>query len=72
MFWGQSKTPLPNSFYSDPNYFYVINHPLNVDAIDRVGAHKAPEIGEHSDAILAEMGLSSEQIEELRGKGVIQ
>jgi crotonobetainyl-CoA:carnitine CoA-transferase CaiB-like acyl-CoA transferase len=51
---------------------YVINHPLNIDAIDRVGAHKAPDIGEHSDAILTEMGLSSEQIEQLRAKGVIQ
>ncbi len=51
---------------------YVINPPLNVDAIGRVGARRAPDIGEHSDAILAEMGLTQEQIEELRGRGVIQ
>jgi len=51
---------------------YVVDHPLNVDAVDRVGATKAPDIGEHSDTILSEMGLAPEQIVELRARGVIQ
>jgi len=58
----------------DPNSTvpYIINHPINVDAIHKVGATRAPELGEHTDDILAEMGLAPKQISELREKGVIQ
>lgn len=59
---------------TDPNSTvpYVINHPINVEAIDRVGATKAPDLGQHTDEILESMGLKSEQITELRDKGIIQ
>tara|TARA_R110002110_G_scaffold318872_3_gene531676 strand:- start:128 stop:1327 length:1200 start_codon:yes stop_codon:yes gene_type:complete len=59
---------------TDPNSKvpYIINHPINVDGLEKVGATKAPELGEHTDLILAEMGLASEQIAELRSKGIIQ
>jgi crotonobetainyl-CoA:carnitine CoA-transferase CaiB-like acyl-CoA transferase len=32
---------------------------------------KAPELGEHSDEILTELGYSQEKIEELRKTGII-
>lgn len=51
---------------------YVINHPVNVSALKKAGATKAPNLGEHTDDILAEMGLTEAQIGELRGKGIIE
>lgn len=50
---------------------YVINHPVNVDAIERVGVKKAPDVGEHTDAVLSELGYDDEEIEALRGRGVV-
>ena len=50
---------------------YVINHPVNVDPIHRVGVKKAPEVGEHTDAVLAELGYDAETIRELRTRGVV-
>jgi formyl-CoA transferase len=59
---------------ADPNSKvpYIINHPINVDALQKVGATKAPDLGEHTDDILAEMGLATAQIAELRSRGIIQ
>ena len=50
---------------------YVINHPINVDAADRIGAKRAPEVGEHTDPILADLGFSADAIAELRAAGVV-
>ena len=50
---------------------YVINHPVNVDAIHRVGVKKAPDVGEHTDAVLAELGYDAEAIRGLRARGVV-
>lgn len=49
----------------------VIQDPINVEGMARVGAKKAPELGEHTDAVLAELGYSSEQIAQLRSNGVL-
>jgi formyl-CoA transferase len=59
---------------TDPNATipYVINHPINVSSLDRVGATKAPDLGQHTDDILGQMGLDTEQIAELRQKGIVQ
>lgn len=40
----------------------VINHPLNVDGLPRAGVKKAPDVGEHSLAVLAELGFSDDAI----------
>lgn len=50
---------------------YIINDPVNVNGVARVGATKAPGIGEHSDEVLAKMGFSQADIDQLRANGVI-
>lgn len=50
---------------------YVINHPVNVDAIHRVGVKKAPEVGEHTDAVLDELGYDAAAIKALGRGGVV-
>ena len=49
----------------------IINDPVNVRGVGRVGAKKAPNIGEHSDEVLLELGFDQASIHELRGKGII-
>ncbi len=49
----------------------VVRDPINVDGVARVGATKAPEIGEHSDEILTELGFSAEQVREFKQQGII-
>ncbi len=49
----------------------VIRDPLNVEGARRVGVKKSPELGEHSQEILAELGYSSEQIAGFLAEGVI-
>ena len=50
---------------------WVINNPVFVDGIGRVGPRKAPEVGEHTDAILTELGYAAEDIAQLREQGVL-
>jgi crotonobetainyl-CoA:carnitine CoA-transferase CaiB-like acyl-CoA transferase len=47
--------------------------PTPVDLSDTPGRfrHRAPTLGEHTNAILGELGYSAKQIEALRDKGVI-
>ncbi len=49
----------------------VIKHPLNIEGLPRVGVTRAPEIGEHSVAVLTELGYTDEQIAELALDDVI-
>ena len=49
----------------------VVNSPVFIDGLPRVGARKSPEIGEHSSAILSSLGYSAAQIDELRAAGVV-
>ncbi|MGE3463789.1 MAG: CoA transferase, partial [Pseudomonadales bacterium] len=49
----------------------VIRDPVNVDGVGRVGPKRAPELGEHTDEILAEMGYSDADIARLRESGVV-
>ena len=50
---------------------YIINDPVNVEGVRRIGAKKAPGIGEHTDEVLGEMGFSDAEIASLRDQGVI-
>ncbi|MFT7221159.1 MAG: crotonobetainyl-CoA:carnitine CoA-transferase CaiB-like acyl-CoA transferase [Candidatus Azotimanducaceae bacterium] len=49
----------------------IINDPVNVEGVARLGALKAPDIGEHTNEVLQFMGFSPSEIDELRANGVI-
>jgi crotonobetainyl-CoA:carnitine CoA-transferase CaiB-like acyl-CoA transferase len=48
----------------------IINHPLNVDGLPRAGARHAPEVGENTAEVLAELGFTAEQIADFAASGV--
>lgn len=50
---------------------HVIRDPINVDGLARVGAKPAPDMGEHTDQVLADMGYTAPEIERLRGDGIV-
>lgn len=50
---------------------YIINDPVNVEGVARVGAKKAPELGEHTDEVLAELGYDAAAIAAFREQGVV-
>ncbi len=50
---------------------WVINHPVNVESTARRGVYRAPDVGEHTDEVLAELGISEEQIAGMRRAGII-
>ncbi len=49
----------------------VINHPVNITGMPMAGPRPAPELGEHTDEILAEMGLAPAEIASLRDRLVV-
>ena len=58
---------------SDPSVpaAYIVNHPINVEGLARVGPTHAPEVGEHTAEVLGEMGFSAAEIEALRAAGAV-
>ena len=50
---------------------FIINDPVNVEGVKKIGAKKAPNNGEHSLEILSEMGFSDAEISDLQENGVI-
>ena len=50
---------------------WIINHPVRLDGVDEVGPIRPPEVGEHTDEILAELGFDAERIEQLRRDGSV-
>jgi len=49
----------------------IINHPLKISNVMQVGPRRAPEVGEHSDAILKELGYTDDVISAMHDNGVI-
>ena len=49
----------------------VIKHPVNVDGLNTKPATRAPDLGEHSEQILLQLGYTHEQIENFRQTGII-
>ena len=49
----------------------IINHPINVEHLPKVGPVRAPAQGEHSRQILAELGMTDDQINTLLDNGTV-
>ena len=49
----------------------TINSPIHVHGVAKVPAKRAPDIGEHNDEVLQELGFSSAEIEGLRAGGAV-
>ena len=49
----------------------VIRAPIRLSASDKVVATRAPQLGEHSDAILTEIGYDADAISALRAANII-
>ncbi len=48
-----------------------VRTPNRIDGVDAHGERAAPRLGEHSDEVLAELGLSAEEIAGLKASGVV-
>ena len=53
------------------NLKYTVSSPLKVHGVAKVPARRAPDVGEHNDEVLEELGFTSKEIEELRTSGTI-
>ena len=50
---------------------YTVNNPITLRGLARVPSRRAPEHGEHNDAVLAQLGFSVDDIAQLREQKVI-
>jgi crotonobetainyl-CoA:carnitine CoA-transferase CaiB-like acyl-CoA transferase len=53
------------------NLKQTISSPIKVHGVAKVPARRAPNLGEHNDEVLLELGFSSKEIEGLRTSGTI-
>src|SRR5213594_3822982 len=49
----------------------TISSPIQVHGVSKVPAKRAPEIGEHNDQVLTELGFNAKEIDGLRASGAI-
>ncbi|MGW4907850.1 CoA transferase, partial [Streptomyces sp. NPDC004270] len=49
----------------------TVNSPVTLRGVPKVPAKRAPELGEHNDEILAELGFGPAEIAELRARGAV-
>ena len=50
---------------------FTISSPIQLHGVAKVPAKRAPEIGEHNDEILKELGFGANEIESLRASGTL-
>jgi formyl-CoA transferase len=50
---------------------FTVSSPLTVHNVPKVAARRAPEVGEHNDELLQELGFSSDEIAGFRANGAI-
>jgi crotonobetainyl-CoA:carnitine CoA-transferase CaiB-like acyl-CoA transferase len=53
------------------NIKLTVSSPIQVHGVAKVAAKRAPDLGEHDDEVLQELGLDTKEIERLRAGGVI-
>jgi formyl-CoA transferase len=53
------------------NMKLTVSSPIQVHGVAKVAARRAPDLGEHNDEVLQELGLDTKEIERLRAGGVI-
>jgi len=53
------------------NLKFTVSSPIQVHGVAKVPARRAPEIGEHNEEVLTELGFDAKQIEGLRASGAI-
>ncbi len=61
----------PADYPGTPAGAPVIRAPINLSGSDKVASTRAPQVGEHSDAILAELGYDATEIAALRAANII-
>jgi crotonobetainyl-CoA:carnitine CoA-transferase CaiB-like acyl-CoA transferase len=49
----------------------TISSPIQLHGVEKVPAKRAPELGEHNDEILSELGFDAKDIDGLRSSGAI-
>src|SRR6202035_264119 len=50
---------------------YTVNNPITLRGLARVPSRRAPEHGEHNTEILAQLGFSADDINQLQATGAI-
>ncbi len=53
------------------NLKLTVSSPIQVHGVAKVSAKRAPDLGEHNDEVLQELGFDTKEIERLRASGVI-
>jgi crotonobetainyl-CoA:carnitine CoA-transferase CaiB-like acyl-CoA transferase len=61
----------PADYPGTPGGAPVIRAPINLSGSAKVASTRAPQVGEHSDAILAELGYDATEIAALRAANII-
>jgi formyl-CoA transferase len=53
------------------NLKFTVSSPIQVHDVAKVPARRAPDIGEHNDEVLKELGFDANEIDSLRANGAI-
>ncbi|WP_158923945.1 CaiB/BaiF CoA-transferase family protein [Acidisphaera sp. S103] len=49
----------------------TVMSPFHIDGVEKVAASRAPSVGQHNEAVLLEAGYSADDVQRLRGLGVV-